>query len=345
VAAIRRRDFFGLAGGALIGGDAPVPARAEPSPQRWNKLGEVLRGGSPSGWDRAVSAPHVVSVGGRLRMYFDGWQPHAATGSVRRRIGLAEAPASDPLAWKRVGDEPVLDLGPPGSIDSEWVSYPWIVRVTERHWHMYYAAWGGKFHAHVPERKVWFTALAESDDGGITWKRTGRPLLELGRRGACDEHGTGSCAVLPVGDEHWMWYTAISNPRSDWYRISVALAVSTDAGHTFRPHPAGALVNIPPVIGSRGSTSSKPFVERDGDLFRMWYSCAKDGLKYRVHYAESTDGIHFKWHPEPVLDVSPSGWDREMTCYPCVVRLGARTLMFYDGNEYSGIGAAELVRS
>jgi hypothetical protein len=339
---MNRRDFVGMAGWTASGMPDPLEVVPAADGQHWRKLGEVLHGRGGDVWDQSVSAPNIVRLGDRLRMYFDGWQPHRA-GNFRRRIGVAETSVADPLTWRRVQDDPVLDLGPAGSIDSEWASYPWVLPVTATHWHMYYAGWGGKFHTHVPERKIWWTALAESDDAGRTWRRTGRPLLELGRPGACDEHGTGSCAVLPVGREHWMWYTAISNPISDWYRISVALAVSTDGGHTFRPHPAGALVNIPPLLGHAGSTSSKPFVERRGDRFHLWYSCAKDGRKYRVHYAESGDGIHFKWLPDPVLDVSPSGWDSEMTCYPCVVRLGGRTLMYYDGNGYSGIGAAEIV--
>ena len=162
--------------------------------------------------------------------------------------------------------------------------------------------------------------MAESDDAGVTWRRDGRPLLALGRRGAPDENGTGSCAVIPVGNEYWMYYTALSVPTADWGRISTALAVSRDGGHTFVPHAAGALLNLPPRIGHLVSTCSKPFVERSGDLFRMWLSCAVDGEHYRIHYAESADGIHFKWLPDPVVDVSESGWDSQMTCYPSVIR-------------------------
>ena len=335
---MNRREFMAV---SAAWGAVPSSSAGPQAGQRWQKQGEVLHGRTGDVWDRSVSAPNIVRVGDRLRMYFDGWQPSGK--EFRRRIGLAEAAVSEPLTWKRVHQDPVLDLGPAGSIDSEWVSYPWVVPITATHWHMYYAAWGGQFHSHVPQRKIWYTALAESDDAGLTWRRAGHPLLELGRPGTCDEHGTGSCAVVQVGDQLWMYYTAISNPIPGWYRISVALAVSADGGHTFRPHPAGPLVNIPPEVGKQGSTSSKPFVERDGDVFRMWYSCAKDGQRYRIHYAESVDGIHFKWLPDPVLDVSTGGWDSEMTCYPCVLRLDRRTLMFYDGNNYAGIGVAELV--
>ena len=53
--------------------------------------------------------------------------------------------------------------------------------------------------------------------------------------------------------------------------------------------------------------------------------------------------MHFSWLPDPVVDVSPDGWDSEMTCYPFVIHHKGRTLMFYDGNDHADIGVAELV--
>ena len=311
------------------------------SAQQWRKIGEtpLFPCVEDDVWERYPSAPHVLWVGDQLRMYYHGRQGELI------RIGFAEASPDDPFTWKKHPGNPVLDLGPEGAIDSHWAAYPWVVPITHTHWHLYYATFGGEYLDEAKTRKIWRTSLAESDDAGITWQRTGSPLFELGRPGAPDEHGTGSCCVREVGDEYWMWYTAVSRLRSDWYRISVALAISTDGGHTFTPHPAGALLNIPPRIGDPGSTCSKPFVEYDDDIFRIWFSCAKDGQHYRVNYAESQDGIHFKWYPEPVLDVSAAGWDQEMTCYPSVLRLGKRTLMFYDGNGYANIGVAELVEA
>jgi hypothetical protein len=125
----------------------------------------------------------------------------------------------------------------------------------------------------------------------------------------------------------------------------MALATSKDGGHSFEPHPEGALLSVPPAIGHPGSTCSKPFLMWDGDIFRMWFSCAKDRRGYRIHYAESRDGMHFKWIRDPVLDVSDRGWDSEMTCYPSLLRLADRSLLFYAGNGYANIGVAESIGS
>ena len=76
----------------------------------------------------------------------------------------------------------------------------------------------------------------------------------------------------------------------------------------------------------------------------MWFSVVKDHRRlYRIHYAESPDGIRWKWWPDPVLEVSESGWDSEMTCYPSIWHTEEHTYLFYDGNRFAGIGMAELV--
>ena len=87
-----------------------------------------------------------------------------------RRIGMAEADVSDPLTWRKTSDRPIMGFGKPGSIDSHWVSYPWVVPVTEQHWHMYYCAWDGGYADPARRQAVRHTSLAESDDRGLTWE-------------------------------------------------------------------------------------------------------------------------------------------------------------------------------
>lgn len=304
--------------------------------QQWHKLGVIFPCTGDGTWDEDPSAPFVMRVGDRLRMYY-----HGRNGRILQ-VGMAEASPEKPLQWKKTAKEPIISIGPAGAIDSCWVAYPWVVPITETHWHMYYAAWAGEFHDHLDQFKKWRTAMAESDDGGLTWRRDGRPLIEIGRPFTPDEHGSGSCAVLKVGDEYWMWYTALSHPTNEWRRISTALAVSRDGGHTFTPHPAGSLIGVDPTFENPRTTCSKPFVRRVGDGYQMWFSHAADGQHYRVHYAESRDGVYFTWDPTPAVDVSPNDWDSEMTCYPSVIDTAGGTYMFYDGNSYAGIGAAQL---
>jgi len=312
---------------------------AIPQPSTWRKLTPepLLVRGEDDEWDADSSAPFVMQSGDGLRMYYHGRQ------NDRIRIGFAEASVDDPLAWTKHAGNPVLDLGEPGTFDCGWVGYPWIVPVTDAHWHLYYAAWDGTFRP--PHAKNWTTGMAESDDAGLSWRRTGdSPLIEVGQRGSPHESATGSCAVVPVGDEYWMYYTAISDDRS-WpphgLRISCALAVSADGGHTFEPHPMGAVVHPDRRDPMASFCCSKPVVYHEDGVFRMWYNSAGE-TTYRVRYAESVDGMHFSVAPDAVIPTSSDGWDSEMTCYVSRLALPDRTLLYYCGNGYAGIGAAEL---
>ena len=82
-------------------------------------------------------------------MYLHGLQFFSEQRKLTR-IGLAEAPLDDPLAWRMVSEEPLIDLGGEGATDSHMAAYPWVVRITDTHWHLYYAAWDGSFVPHAP---------------------------------------------------------------------------------------------------------------------------------------------------------------------------------------------------
>ena len=295
-------------------------------------------------WDQKPTAPFVMRLGDRLRMYYDGRlrRPNKVANEVR--IGFAEASVDDPLTWTKHERNPVFDVSEPGGFDSEWVSYPWVVPITGHHWHMYYAGFGGEYRREGTE-KTWRTALAESDDAGLTWRRSGNgPIFEHGIAGSPHEGCSGSCAVLRVGDEYWMYYTAVAD-REEYergLRITIALAVSTDGGHTFSPHEAGAVVAPDRDNPIETYVTSKPTVQLRDGVFRMWYSSA--GPTYRVRYAESEDGIVFRSDPRVVVPTSESGWDSGMTEYAMELELPGRSLLYYCGNEFSGIGAAERVR-
>src|SRR5690606_19985360 len=75
---------------------------------------------------------------------------------------------------------------------------------------------------------------------------------------------------------------------------------------------------------------SKPFVLKDPDRYRMWYSYrGRENIDtYRIGYAESVDG--FSWtrlDDQAGIDVSIDGWDSEMICYPFVFDHDGRRYM------------------
>lgn len=87
-------------------------------------------------------------------------------------------------------------------------------------------------------------------------------------------------------------------------------------------------------------------IHREGTYF-MWYAhrATRTTDTYRIGFASSTDGR--QWKRDDALsgiDVSASGWDSEMICYPCVFEHQGRMYMLYNGNGYgkTGFGLAVM---
>jgi len=78
-----------------------------------------------------------------------------------------------------------------------------------------------------------------------------------------------------------------------------------------------------------------PTVLFDGDMYHMWYA-GYDCLNHRIGYAYSFDGIEWKKHPDPVLDLGPSGkWDDYGVSHPTVLFDGTIYHMWYTGSDGS----------
>lgn len=92
-----------------------------------------------------------------------------------------------------------------------------------------------------------------------------------------------------------------------------------------------------------------PRVMKEGTLYKMWF-CSRASAEtdtYRLRYAESPDGFNWERKDADVgIDISDSGWDSEMICYPFIFDHGGERYMLYNGNGYgrSGFGIAVLER-
>ncbi|TDW47141.1 hypothetical protein EV144_105157 [Flavobacterium sp. 270] len=104
-------------------------------------------------------------------------------------------------------------------------------------------------------------------------------------------------------------------------------------------------VAIPYEIGI-AQAFSKPSVIIDNGGYHMWYSYRSgNGTAYRIGYSHSDDGINWQQqHNKVGIDVSNSGWDSEMICYPFVFQHKNSSYMLYNGNNYgkNGFGIAIL---
>ena len=93
------------------------------------------------------------------------------------------------------------------------------------------------------------------------------------------------------------------------------------------------------------SRVSRASVIKENGLYKIWYCYAIESGGYKMGYAESDDGFRFSRRDHDVgIDLSTTGWDSEMICYPYVLQHKGQTYMLYCGNGYgrTGFGYAML---
>ncbi len=161
-----------------------------------------------------------------------------------------------------------------------------------------------------PERNLSLTTFVDLDANNLKTilRLHPTPILELGKPGTFDEHGImPSCAVRYEG-RVFLYYSGWSRGTSVPYTNSTGLAISEDAGTTFRKVSEG------PVLGKNihdPYSATSPCVLQEGDSWHMWYCSGTGWLQingkyehtYDIKYAWSTDGI--EWRPSGETAITP----------------------------------------
>jgi hypothetical protein len=301
---------------------------------RWRKLGRVYAPGGDLWWARSHAFIPTADVrdDGIVRVYVTGLD-EARFG----RVGYVDVDASDPTSVRHVSPEPVLDLGPLGAFDDSGVNASAVVPGPGASRRLYYIGWQRA--ERVPY--MLFTGLAESPDGARPFERVS-PVPVLDRTPEEPFSRSAPCVLAEgAGFRAWYWSCERWTRDGDWvhYNNVIRTAVSAD-GVRWESDPKPCV-----VPGGDDYSVGRPWVVRDPDAYRMWYSIRSRTQPYRLGYAESADGVRWVRRDDAVgLDRSADGWDSEMVCFPCVVDAGGRRLMFYNGNRHgaTGFGVAVL---
>jgi predicted GH43/DUF377 family glycosyl hydrolase len=213
-----------------------------------------------------------------------------------------------------------------------------MVEAGDRRYH-YYSGWS--LGVSVPF--YFYVGCAVSEDGGESFRKiSASPVLE---RNEVDPFLTASPWVLVENGTWRMWYVSGTGweagedgPR---HRYHVKYAESEDGIAWNR---SGQV-----CVDYRDEDEyaiARPCVIRDGDTYRMWFSCR--GPAYRIGYAESDDGISWRRDDElGGLGPAGDGWESQSVEYPCVFDHDGKRFMLYNGNGYgeTGIGLAVLAES
>ncbi len=232
-----------------------------------------------------------------------------------------------------------MPLGQAGTFDDSGIMPTCILEKEDTLW-MYYIGWN--LGVTVPFRNA--IGLALSTDKGKTFvKQYEGPVLDRSRD---EPYFVASCHVMEDGGIYKIWYLSCvgweekNNTLIHRYHIKYATShngIDWDRKGTiainFRYENEYA-ISVPRVLKEEG-------------IYKMWFSYrgGPKGETYRIGYAESADGEHWIRKDELVnLDVSPTGWDSEMICYPFVFHFQNKKYMLYNGNGYgrTGFGLAVL---
>lgn len=303
---------------------------------RWRKLGRVYAPDGSKWWamsNAMVPTPDVRS-GGTVRVYLTMCDA-AGIG----RIGYVDVSQDDPTRVLKIADNPLLDVGTPGSFDENGMLGTSLVSLDDGTRYLYYVG----FELGTKIRYRLLSGLGIQKPGEQTFTRFSRvPILE---RSDEELFFRGGPFVLREDEKFRMWYVA----GSQWTDIGgkempvydIRHIESADGVNWPRRGTPCIRIEYPDEHGF-----GRPYVLRDGSGYRMFYSVRRISHRaYRMGYAESDDGIAWTRKDDEVgLDVSGEGWDSEAVCYAAVISIKDREYMFYNGNGFGRTGFGVAIR-
>jgi len=299
--------------------------------QEWKKLGWLFNSDNRYEWMSSHAMMPCVEPfsNDKVKVYF----------SSRDKLNRSR-PASFILNMSsfkvnEVSMYPLLELGELGSFDDSGVM-PTCIYYIEDKKYMTYNGWS--LGRNVPFYS--FNGIAYEKNGYFNKLDIFPNVLNRSRS---DPLSTFAPFVLKSGNEWLMWYVSLirwDEAKKHYYLIKVA---TSPDGINWTPDDKICI----DFTSTQEYAIARPVVVYELGIFKMWYSyrASPKGDTYRIGYAESKNGRDWERYDDLVgLDISQSGWDSEMICYPYVFDHEGQRYMLYNGNGYgkTGIGLAVL---
>lgn len=315
---------------------------------RWvdrRRIFSIREDGAPAWMRSHVQNPCAVVLDDRVRVYVNS-RPHRPGAGTVSLPGYVDLDPDDLGRVIGVSPAPVLELGERGCFDEHGCMSSSVLRVGDRLW-MYYVGW--RRGTSVPYN--WCIGLAESTDGGSTFRRRFRgPVIGP----SLDEpYLQNGCQVLRrAEDDWWMFYStgrAWLQAGDKWEsRYDLTLARSTDGVHWRR-----AARPIVPAAHADETQTTPALFPLDGGTAMLFSSRHSVDFRnaargYRLGFAWSADlETWIRDDARGGLRPAASGWDGEMACYPFVFSHRGETVLLYAGDGFGAdaFGLARLDRS
>jgi predicted GH43/DUF377 family glycosyl hydrolase len=295
---------------------------------QWKKLGQIFCPNHNFEWmiSHAANPFPVIISESLLRIYFT-----ARDSNNRSCICFLDLDINDNFKIINLCNKPVVEPGSLGYFDDSGAAMGFYLE-HEGYKYIYYLGWNLK--VTVPWQNSIGLAIAKLGSDDFT-KSSRAPILDRSNE---DPFSISYPSVLIEDKVFKMWYGSNTTWGSDQNKMNhiIKYAESPDGIHWTRTNQICIDLSHP-----KEYAISKPYVIRAAGLYRMWYSYRANGIitTYRIGYAESSDGINWKRKDELAgIDVSSTGWDSEMICYPSIFCLKNKYFMLYNGNGYGKTG-------
>ncbi len=308
---------------------------------KWIKKGRIFEPQGQTNWMKKygiLPTPYFIEEKNIIRIFFGTSDEDNVC-----KITYLDVNADNPSEVIYLRKEPVLQEGEKGLFDEHGLNPSQLVFFNNQPYLFYI---GYQRMVGVPYLLfASYGILNESLDKCIFRKNV--PMLD---RTEQEPYIRSALTIVQENNEYYIWY--VSAYKWEWmdnevfknkllpnYHIKFAKTKNFVDFEIFEK----------PVIEAENENEfgfGRPWCIKENGVFKMWYSLRRKNITYRIGYAESKDGIHWVRKDKEVgIDVSESGWDSEMICYPAVIKVKNKKYLFYNGNNngLTGFGYAELV--
>jgi hypothetical protein len=314
---------------------------------KWTKLGKIFDPTEhrlPNGCVEFAQSPQSLVFPDFVRLYYSTRQRDEKNGKFFSHIAFVDFDKSFSKIL-RVSEDTVIPLGELGTFDEHGI-FPINVLKDGDRVVAYTCGWSRRVSVSVETS----TGFAVSRDGGETFTKVGRgPIMSSSLH---EPFLVGDSFVIKEESGYHMWYIYgsrwIDNDQEEAARVyKIAYARSADGLDWQR--------NGVPIIPNRlneDECQALPTVLRIGNRYHMYF-CYREAIGfrkdptrgYRLGYAYSDDNRVWTRNDDMGgIELSTSGWDSAMMCYPHIFRCDDQIYLAYNGNEFGkfGFGLARL---
>ena len=283
--------------------------------------------------------PYGVVINNSLRIFFGARYENDKSAS----IFSMDVDIDNPSNIKKISTKPLISKGEPGYFDEDGV-LPVAIKQIDDKLYMFY----GGFSKCISHPHFCMMGLAISNKSGDNFEKySNGPILPISK---VDPLLIGSADIHFHNNLYHMIYTSgtkwIKNESNlelcynlkyaysingiDWNPTGKFCVTNIDSKYAIAKPAIFKIKNEFYMIFSRRSTLN--YRDNINDTYRLLTAKSNDLIKWRV-----TNDIEN-------LELSKTGWDSEMICYPNVINVNNRYIMLYNGNGFgkTGFGYAEL---